>query len=184
MGANSAFYQKMHDPEIMLTFKGSVTYDLVSALLTSIEPKLHHLESHLPTRKRLYNVLVECLQNVAHHSDDVATNDEDLNGKVTLLLVTSERDSYCVQTGNTILNSKVDDLKEWLEVINTLSPDELKTAYKKILDQGEPSAKGTAGLGFIDIARKSGQKFVYNFQRMNNDYSIFSFVINVPKTTI
>jgi hypothetical protein len=172
----------MHDENIMLTFKGEATYDLVNALLTSIEPKIHAWEGDVRVRKRLYSVLVECLQNMVHHGDSMeeipAVGD---SGKITLLLLTSEKDAYCVHTGNCIRNLKIDELKEWLDVINLLSPDELKSSYKKILDKGDLSEKGTAGLGFIDIARKSGQKLSYHFQRINDLYSIFSFSIKIPK---
>lgn len=165
----------------MLTFKGAITYDLVNALLNSLEPKLQSMETHVPTRKKLYNILVECLQNTVHHSDQVTEADEKGSGQVALLLVTSDHEGYQVQTGNTILNHKIQGLKEWLESINRLSPKELKECYKTILDTGSISDKGTAGLGFVDIARKSGQKLNYDFQRLNNDYSIFSFTIHVNK---
>jgi Family of unknown function (DUF6272) len=179
---SETFYRKMHDENIMLTFKGEATYEVVSALLSSIEPKIHVWESDMRVRKRLYSVLVECLQNMVHHGDSM----EGLptigdSGKVTLLLLTSETDSYCVHTGNCIGNKKIDELKEWLDTINVLSPEEIKSSYKKILDKGDLSDKGTAGLGFLDIARKSGQKFSYQFQRINNQYSVFSFSIKIPK---
>jgi hypothetical protein len=177
-----SFYQKMHDENIMLTFKGEATYDLVNALLTSIEPKIHAWESDVRVRKRLYSVLVECLQNMVHHGDSmegIPTLGD--SGKVTLLLLTSEKDAYAVHTGNCIHNLKVKQLKGWLDCINVLSPEDLKSAYREILDQGELSEKGTAGLGFLDIARKSGQKLSYQFQRINDLYSIFSFSIKIPK---
>lgn len=175
-----SFYDRMQDEKIMLTFKGEATYDLVNSLLVSIEPKIRFWENNVSVRKKLYSVLVECLQNMVHHSDCVGPASSD-SGKVTLLVLTSEKECYSVHTGNSIQNSKISELREWLDVINLLSPEELKNSYKKILDKGELSEKGTAGLGFLDIARKSGQKLKYNFQRINDDYSIFSFSIKIPK---
>jgi hypothetical protein len=179
---HNSFYKKMHDESIMLTFKGEATYDLVNALLVSIEPKIHVWESDTRVRKRLYSVLVECLQNMVHHGDSIDSVPKvGDSGKITLLMLTSEKECYCVHTGNSIRNKKIDELREWLDVINLLSPDELRSSYKKILDKGDLSEKGTAGLGLLDIARKSGQKLNYHFQRINDQYSIFSFSIKIPK---
>ena len=45
--------------------------------------------------------------------------------------------------------------------------------YQKILSDGERSSKGTAGLGMIDIARKSGNKLEYEFVDVNEYYDFF-----------
>ncbi len=150
-------------------------------MLVTLEPKLHRLEEDLPTRKRLYNILVECLQNIVHHSADIADDVEELRNLATVVMVTSEGDMYSVQTGNTILNRNAEKLKDMIEEINALTPEELRESYKQTLDNAQFTSKGTAGLGFIDIARKSGQKLNYEFRRINDLYSIFTFSINVPK---
>src|ERR1041385_874402 len=132
---HESFYEKMQDENIILTFKGEATYDLVNALLVSIEPKIHFWESNVRVRKKLYNVLVECLQNMVHHGDRIGqTSPDGRSGKVTLLVLTSEKECYYVHTGNSIKNEKIGELREWLDVINLLSPEELKNSYKKILD--------------------------------------------------
>ena len=169
-------------PEIILTYKGFLTFDLVNAILTSLEPKLKEIETNIQTRKRLYSVLTECLQNIAHHGDEMhkqqATETSD---RTTHLQVISDADSYKIQTENTILNNKIQDLDEWLDAVNELSSEELHHFYKKMLDKGVISEKGTAGLGYLDIARKSGNPFKYHFRKVNTEYSIFHLEIIVLK---
>ena len=181
MNSYNDLYQKMQDPQILLTFKGSVSFELVNSLLHSLEPKLNKLESHVTTRKRLYNILVECLQNIVHHSADVVHDTEELRNQATVLMVTSDEGMYNVQTGNIILNNKIPALKDLIDNINSMSALELKREYKQLLDNNEFSAKGTAGLGFIDIARKSGKKLKCDFTKITEQYSVFSFSIDVPK---
>ena len=135
MEANS-FYSRMHDENIMLTFKGEATYELVNALLASIEPKIMVWESDARVRKRLYSVLVECLQNMVHHGDSMDGIPTLANsGKVTLLLLISEPDAYCLHTGNCIHNQKIKKLKGWIDSVNVLSPEDLKTSYREILER-------------------------------------------------
>ena len=57
-----ALYQRMHDNNIMLTFKGEVTFDLIDSILKIMEGRLEQLEdSSQSDEKGFANVLVECL---------------------------------------------------------------------------------------------------------------------------
>ena len=55
----------------------------------------------------------------------------------------------------------------------------LKQMYKKQINEGKISSRGGAGLGLIDIARKSGQKLKYQFLDLNNNYYFFILEIEV-----
>ncbi len=182
-----ALYQRMHDNNIMLTFKGEVTFDLIDSILKIMEGRLEQLEDNRKTKKKVYNVLVECLQNLCHHIDfsepgKIDPDDEhEYLRKSAILIIFSDDDAYHVATGNYIENESVNNLNGWLEEINSTTKDELRALYKRILDNEKFSDKGGGGLGFIDIARKSGQKLKYNFQKINDLYSFFSFQINIPK---
>jgi hypothetical protein len=180
---HSSFFDHMHSNNIILTYKGEATYDLVNALLATLHGKIDTLEKDINIRKRLYSIVTESLQNIVHHAD-VIENLPGLpdHGRLTLLLVTSDADCYSVKTGNSILSKKADELREWLDTLNCLSDEELKGAYRAMLDKGELSNKGTAGLGFLDMLRKSGQKLSYDFRAINDTYSVFSFSVNIPKT--
>ena len=185
-----ALYQRMHDNNIMLTFKGEVTFDLIDSILKIMEGRLEQLEDSRKTKKKVYNVLVECLQNLCHHIDFSAEiqkpvreyeDEHDYLRKSAILIIFSDDDAYHVATGNYITAENVDGLKNWLDEINSTTKDELRALYKKILDNETFSDKGGGGLGFIDIARKSGQKLNYKFKEINDKYSFFSFQINIPK---
>lgn len=173
------FYRQLHSESIMLTYKGEINSKMASAIMETVEPRLNLLEPDLRVRKRLYNIFLECIQNIVHHQ---VSKSSIMDGQPTLVLLTAEEHAYCIRTGNTVSNDLIHELKEWLDVINTLSPDELKISHLKILDRGDFSNRGTAGLGFIDIARRSGQQLRYAFERLNESYSIFSFLVTVPRT--
>lgn len=177
-----SLYERMHDNNIMLSFKGEVTFDLIDSILKIIESRLDKMEDDRKTMKKVYNILVECLQNLCHHVDSVEL-DESLSNmnRTAILIIFSDEDAYHVVTGNYIQNENVTPLKSWLDQINSNTKDQLRELYKKILNNEQFSAKGGGGLGFIDIARKSGQKLLYNFQPVNTKYSFFSFQINIPK---
>jgi len=179
-------YKTMERDHTMLSFKGVVTSDLLSSVLQIMESKLGHLEKSTKTRKKVYNVLVECLQNLYHHNEDAnideETDDEYLDSmfsKSALLMISKKDDYYEVKTGNYIERDKALELEKKIIEINLLNKEELREMYKTVLNHGQLSDKGTAGLGLIDIARKSGNKLEYSFLPIDEKFSFFCLNVKI-----
>ncbi|HLV42931.1 MAG TPA: SiaB family protein kinase [Brumimicrobium sp.] len=172
-------YKTMEREHTMLSFKGVVTPELLSSVLKVMESKLGALEKSTKTRKRVYSILVECLQNLYHHNEEVNDEIDSILLKTSLLIIAKQNDSYEVKTGNYITNDKVQDLEEKIKNVNKLGKQELREMYKTVLNHGELSKKGTAGLGLIDIVRKSGNKLEYNFLPIDEKYSFFCLNVKI-----
>jgi len=168
---------------IIFVYQGEVTADLVSSILHMMENKLDGDGEDKKIKKKVFNVMVECLQNVYHHLDTLEVNvsDSEINDRTALLMIGKEEKDYYVITGNHILNNRISALQNRLERVNNCDKNELKTLYQAILNDGEMSEKGTAGLGMIDIARKSGQKLGYDFHPVSDKYSFFSLEAKVAR---
>jgi hypothetical protein len=179
------FYTKMQQSNIMLSFKGEITSDLLTSILHITENKLDKMQEEPKVKKKVFNVLVECLQNLYHHIDEMKTLDqlflEEIIGesKAAILMIGKDGVNYYILTGNYILNDKVDAFRNKLDKINSLSKDELKLMYQEILSNEGFSQKGGGGLGMIDIVRKSGQKLEFEFQKINENFSFFSLHIKI-----
>ena len=177
-----SYYTNMRQNHIIFVYQGEVTADLVSSILQMMEQKLEGEGEDKKVKKKVFNVMVECLQNVYHHLDSIEIDDtEEVYDKTALLMIGKEKDYYFVITGNHILNERVPELKERLEMVNKLDKKGLRKLYHEILQNEEFSEKGTAGLGMIDIARKSGQKLGYSFYPVNDKYSFFSLEAKVAR---
>ena len=174
------FYNQMEKANVMLSFKGEVTSDLLTSILQIMESKMETIEEPPRIKKKVYQILVECLQNLYHHLDD---NDfkTKINEKTALFMIKKEDGEYSIMTGNFISNNNVDLMKVSLDRINGMDKAELKDYYKEVLNNGEMSAKGGGGLGIIDIARKSGKKLDYTFNKIDDEYSFFSLHIKVAQ---
>lgn len=181
------FYTKMQQNNIMLSFKGEITSDLLTSILHITESKLDRMQEEPKIKKKVFNVLVECLQNLYHHTDEMQEEAiellEQINGesKAAILMIGKEDNNYYILTGNYILNDKVDHFRNRLDKINSLSKEELKLMYQEILNNEGFSQKGGGGLGMIDIVRKSGQKLDFNFQKINDNFSFFSLHIKISQ---
>ena len=171
------YFNKMNEDNVMLAFKGGITSDLLASLLQIAENKLDRVTDKPKVKKKVFNILVECFQNVYHHFDQPFEAESVSNSAI--LMVGKEEDFFVIMTGNFIENSKVNPLKEKMDFINSLDKDQLKNVYREVLNNEQISDKGGAGLGMIDIVRRSGQKIVYDFQNVNEEYSYFSLQIRV-----
>jgi hypothetical protein len=183
MGVNFMdMHKKMQHNSISLTFKGTVTFELIDSIIAIISNRLDQIESNVVTKKKVYGVMLECLQNLCFHVEKNGTDDESpaYDSQSALFIIDSDEKGYNITTGNFVAKEKTETLKNWLDEINSLSELEIKELYNKILRNKSFSDKGTAGLGFVDIARKVG-KLEYNFNLVDDKYSFFAFQLNIKK---
>jgi hypothetical protein len=174
------FYNKMERNDIMLSFKGDVTSELLTSILQIMEAKLENMDEKPKVKRKVYNVLVECLQNLYHHRDEAQSIElDDKEGSEAIFMIGKSNEQYSIMTGNYLYSDKVDGLKLKLDNINSLNKEELKSLYKEILNNDTYSEKGGGGLGIIDMARKSGEKLEYDFIRVDSTYSFFSLYIKI-----
>lgn len=176
-------YHRMESNKVVLSFKGDITSQLMTSILQIMEQKMDDMHENPRMRKKVYNVLVECLQNLYHHIDDVpkGTVKEDGVDKSAIFMVSITPDGYSITTGNYILAENEADFKEKLERINSMDREELKELYRSILNSDNRSDKGGGGLGMIDITRKTGNKLDYEFAPLNEKYSFFTLNINIKE---
>jgi hypothetical protein len=168
------FYRKMEDDNIILSFKGVFTADLLTSILDILESKMVDLDISPKKKRRVYNILVECFQNLYHHIEELSDDEEMIeHQKTALIMVKHENGTFMVRTGNFISKDAINDLTSKLDVVNQLDADGLRDLYRATLQNEERTEKGTAGLGFIDIARKSKNKLEYDFIDVNSKTGFF-----------
>lgn len=175
-------YKQLEERDVILSFKGIMTSELLTTILQIMESKMDRFDEHPKIKKKVFNVLVECLQNLYHHIDedidDLETSVNELN---SLFMISRTSSNYTITTGNYMKPKEVPSLKEKLDLINGMSKDELKEYYKMVLNEGTMSEKGTAGLGMIDIARKSGKELEYDFSAINDNLTFFSLSVKIEE---
>jgi len=161
-----------------LIYKGEMNHQIMRSFAFMANRKI--AEKNLPTsiRKRVFHIMIECLQNITKHSDDYDKNDRQIgNG---LFIVGQEKESFYVVTGNLVRNEKLKALEERLITINSADRNMLKKIFLKQMMEGNLNEKGGAGLGLIDIARKSGKKLFYHFVPYDNKRHYFLLAVTIP----
>ncbi|HRH38915.1 MAG TPA: DUF6272 family protein, partial [Flavobacteriales bacterium] len=104
-------------------------------------------------RKRLFNVLVEGLENLNRH---VAESDRT---SCSALLMDDGR-SYRLVLGNAVPLAAAALLMHRVSVLNEMDDVDLKEHFMKLLASDGRTERGGAGLGLITMARKSARPMV------------------------
>jgi hypothetical protein len=174
------YFHDQANGDVILFYRGNIDSDVINHVLDTVEDKLVEINEQSRLRKKVYNVLVESLQNLYHHVDRVPAEFEDqTSAKFGLLEVKKVDSGYKIITGNFVLTDNVEKLEEKIKRINRSSHEEIKELYKFILNHQRISAKGGGGLGLVDIVRKTGNKLEYNFKEYDDKYSFFYLDIYV-----
>jgi hypothetical protein len=175
-------YKQLEERNVIISFKGVMTSEILTTILQIMESRMDKLEERPKIRKKVFNVLVECLQNLYHHiDDDIDDKSTPQDERNCLFMITRENAAYIITTGNYIKPEDSPILEEKLDTINGMTRDELKSYYKQVLNEGTMSDKGTAGLGMIDIARKSGKKLEYDLTPINENLTFFSLSVRIQE---
>lgn len=169
----------MVDNQLLLAYKDHINEETSDQLIAMVDSKMIGFDEEKKVKKKVFNVLVECLQNVSRHAEPEKGKDHESS----ILLIGRNDKSFFIITGNMMSNDKTAQLKEKLNQINQLNPDELRDKYKEMMNQMEFSDKGGAGLGLLDIARKSANKFEYDFRKWSENKTYFTLKVNIPVTS-
>lgn len=157
--------EKMEKHKFMLAYRGFFSQEITKALLATTEKKLLLEGADTAIKKKVFNVMVECLQNICKHKDDSSSS---------LFMIGKLLEDYVLYSGNVILKNKKQSLTNKLEAINSMTLEDLKELYKSLITTPSFSEEGGAGIGLIDIAKKSGSKLDFQFEDVNDSTAYFS----------
>lgn len=167
------FHNTLNENNIYLVFKGDFHQNNILALFDILRKQIAETALSI----KLKNVLIEILQNIEKHGENLDDIDEWKPGMITIHQV---EESYYITSANYISNKKIEELKEKLDYYNSLSVAQLSEIYRKaLLDNSNEVTSKKTGLGFIDICRRTGTKLHYEFSPINDKYSMFYIQTNI-----
>lgn len=169
-------YQFKGEQKILLSHFGTIDTKVTNQLLRNLKEHSSAFESEEISKKKVYKVSVECLENACRHSEG---NQEQQTS--SLFLLGKDEGNYHIVCGNYIEEKGIEIIKKIINEINALKKDEIKEKYKSILLQNNVTFNAEAQLGILDMAIKSGNKLEYEFHPAANNVSFFIIKIQIPR---
>ena len=174
-------HKTMLEQHLILVYEGEFSQEVTKSILAMSERNMDSFGEVSTVKKKVFNIMVECLQNIQKHAESFDTETYGRNSAI--FVIGKQQDQYIITSGNSVTNQSTPNLIEKIERVNSRTPEELKALYKEIIKSGKGlSAKGGAGLGFIDMARKSGNPIYYSLEPMDDPrLTFFSLKIIVDR---
>lgn len=161
--------EKYGQGRLVFEYFGELSQELVPFLFERIEKNLAAEEHVLSKVRRIAKISLEILQNTLHYQD---RHELPPDVRKSLLLIYAKDGQFFIISGNSIQKANLLKLHGRLSKANRLKASELEEVYLQILDKDELRSDG-AGLGIIEIMRKSQNKFRYEFFDLQKDISFF-----------
>ncbi len=162
----------------IFTYKGELSFNAIEGILNEYKHCIQQFDVELVVRKRVYSILVECLENTFRHTSQNIANMKHTH--VELYLYDAD-ENFVISIGNHILNKNIAELTNRINLVNSLDQVGINRLYRASISKANISDKGGAGLGIIEIARNSRQKIDFEIESINHDTSFFRFEIKVSK---
>ncbi len=174
MDNNSLFHlhQSVQEEKMEFLYKGVVNEDVVNAILEIIKKKFQELEIEYSLRKKIYNIAVECLENINDHRADGEESD-------SIFVIGKQEEVFYIGTGNFIDSYVSTTLSRGLEKINSLDREGLKILYKQKIKNEVNNNSNDAGIGLIDIAIKANSKLEYRINPFDDDRDFFALNVKI-----
>ena len=172
------FYRLLEQDSLSFLYQGSFSDEITDRILDLSEYNLNNKAELYRLSNKVSFLMAECFQNIVRHGDhpDIPIRS---SRKTGLFITRNIGTAFFISSANLIFNEDIEPLKSKLDTINQLDKEELRELYLEVLGNKKINAKGGAGLGLIEMARRSGQKLDYNFVRINNQYSFFYLQIKL-----
>ncbi|GAB6089263.1 SiaB family protein kinase [Spirochaeta dissipatitropha] len=162
---------------ILFCFSGPFHQELIEELGKAIQNYLESMDNKKEPRsvfRNVFAVFIEQSQNVKRYLDSLHDAAAERSG---IVVIGRNEDGFFVKSGNRILKGHREDLEERLKKIQAMNKDELKQLYKETIRSERGNA--SAGLGFIDMARKANRQLVYSITSVDASYDFFSLSVQL-----
>ena len=103
---------------IILSHFGKLQYDTIGQLLRELDVKMKELNITDFIQKKIYAVIVECLENIDRHKFEI--KDSTKFEEKTRFTLELKNGNFIITTGNVVSNDVIGKLKTKLDHVNSL----------------------------------------------------------------
>ena len=160
--------------KLCFVYNGVFNDNITDKVIALAEQNVSRFDELTKLRKKVSFLIVECFQNVVRHGESKPSQSDPRGCFSTRY----DGNANHISAVNLIHPSRIPQLQELLQSINNMNSENLKELYRKILAEPEMTGRG-AGLGLIEMARKSGQQLNFDFEKTQKELSNFYLSIKL-----
>ena len=158
---------------ILLCFNGPISRSLIEEIGNALKNSLQAENAQPTAAMDVFSIYIEMTQNIRHYAQSRGYGD--LESAATVIVARDAEERYLVQAGNIVEAADGEALLARVDALASMDKAQLKATYKTQLRQPRDAAATTgAGLGLIDVARKSSLPLKGNLSPIDEERAFFS----------
>ncbi len=178
-------YNRMADKQIVLAFKGIISHPILESMAEMIYNQISESEPNVMIARKIFGIFIELVQNIYHHSAERIKNEFGTESTGIGIVIVSELDQqYNILSGNYIHKLKSKTLVEHIDYLNQMDKDSLKKAYRDKVREPRENESNGAGIGLIEIIRKSGFPIHYHLTSVDENQDFLSLAVKIEKEIV
>lgn len=151
-----AMRERFDSQQIMLCFNGPISRSLIEEIGNALRNYLSADHAHPSAAMDVFAVYIEMTQNISHYARIRDWGEQESGA--TVVVSRDAQGHYVVSAGNLVEQDDGETLVQAVNQLAGLDKTELKALYKAQLRKPRDAEKTSgAGLGLLDIARKSSK---------------------------
>jgi hypothetical protein len=165
----------------ILSYQGPLSFSTIDRLLSEFKVAAEDHEISFRTYKKMVSLMIEALENVTKYTDHQKCNGEETIPEFCpSCQITCNASRIELVTRNPVKKNEVAPLRSRIDHVNSQNREELKALYMSTMTNGQFTPHGGAGLGFIEMAKTTGNKLEYAFEQLDRDYSLYTLSVSLP----
>jgi hypothetical protein len=159
----------MAEEGIVFSFSGMISQSLTEFMIETAAKQFEADGHDKNTTKSMFLISIEMLQNVMSYSKQKLIKEGNKYTSPGILVVgfDEKKQKYYVNTSNEIGDQDKDKVSKKIDFINSLDAKEQRKLLREKLKTAEDSHDRGAGVGFIEIAKRSSEKLEYDFEEID-----------------
>lgn len=175
--ANS-LYQALRGDRSVFAYSGAFHDEHTGRLIALGEASVNG-DGRGTARGRLAFIMVEAYQNILRHRAVLPPQVERGEGRSLFLLRCGADGQQVVVAVNPVKKSDVLGLRSALHRLHGMEPSQLKNLFLSGLQHNSDQPRRGAGLGLIEMARRSGSDLGYTLRGLGEDHELFILAVRL-----
>ncbi len=160
----------MAEEGIVFSFSGMISQSLTSFMVETAKKQLEERGEDAKMTRNMFLIAIEQLQNIMSYSKDKDTShgSKYVSPGVMVIGFDRNKNKYYVLSSNEIIQSDKEKVSSKIDEINSMDKVQLRKLLREKLRSAEDKHDRGAGVGFIEMAKRSSEKLEYNFEEIKD----------------
>ncbi len=173
-----SLFQALRGDRSAFVYSGEFRDEHTARLIALGEVSLDGVNVRSYSKGRLAFVMVEAYQNIIRHKALLPPQLEHGQGRSLFILRCNDQGQHVVAM-NAVVKSELPALRSTIDSLKGLSAEQLKSLFLAGLQKPESTARRGAGLGLIEMTRRSGSDLGYMHRGLGADHELVILAVRL-----